>query len=221
MTLIAYGIDSNANKDITLPLAGDLTDTAAWNYPYVREAMFYGMVMPDDKGNIIPNKALNRAEVAAIIFRTQMGLRGVSTQENLNKTEAGIVGALDALGKNDVTKAQIASAQALVYARGAMNIINNLKKEREKAGITEKVKTTVVEGSLKTAQAFRAIVRAYQAGIDQNLAEVKRLADEAKSFGEQIRKLDASLVPIADQIGKISEGMKTSAVDLEKQPKQQ
>ena len=193
----AFGADPEASfSEIKLPLATDVTNVDEWYYPYLRYAMTSSMVMISGEGTLTPAKQLTRAETAVLLHRYIMYRQGRRTQALLSEAENEILIILSFLEQNDITEAEYASARALLAARGA-------HAARPDEGI--------VQGAVKITEAFRALVRGYRAGINDNLEEAVRLSGEAWNLADRARERDAELTKIAEQVQAIAKNMADSA----------
>jgi len=154
-------------------------------------------------GLLHPDRALTRGDCALILHRFLMYKQGRRTQALLSEAESEIIIILGALEKNDIVTAEHASARGLLAARGA-----HLSKPDE----------PIVQGALKTAEAFRALVRAYRAGLNKDYAQVIKLTGDAWNLGARAKELAPSLASISDQVQKIAKGMADSARSLMQTP---
>lgn len=190
-------------SEIQLPLAPDVANTSDWFYPYMRYAVASSMTMIGGDGLFHPDRTLTRGDCALILHRFLMFKDGRRTQALLSETESEIIVILGALEKNDIVNAEYASARALIAARGA-----HLSKPDE----------PVVQGALKTTEAFRALVRGYRAGMNKDYQQVVKLAGDAWNLAARAKELAPNLATISDQVQQISKGMADSARGLMAKP---
>lgn len=183
-------------SEINLPLAQDVTNPEEWFYPYMRYGITSSMTMISNDGTLTPGKQLSRAETAVLLYRYIMYEQKRRTQALLSEAENEILVVLSFLEQNNLEEAEYASARALLAARGAH---------------AARPDESVVQGAVKITEAFRALVRGYKAGIDNNLDETIRLAGEAWNLADRGKEKDASLASVADQIQNIAKGMADSA----------
>lgn len=196
MLLLAYRIDPNAYSEINLPLSMDVTDPAAWYYPYLRYAVTASMTMITAEGTFDPGRELTRGDTALILYRFLMYRNGKRTQALLSEAESEIIIVLGSLKENVPEQAEYASARALLAARGA------------NAGAPNQ---PLVQGALKITEAFRAIVRAYRAGINQQFDESIRLSGDAWNLAARGRELSPSLANLCDQVQTLAKTLAESA----------
>lgn len=185
MMLTAYGVDTKAHGDIELPLATDVADVKQWYYPYFRYALASSVIVTPKSGLLAPGRELTRIDVAVLLYRFLLYKDGKRTQDLLDATTLDLVGTLDALEQNDVKRAELASARALLQARGALAVMPN---------------ETAVKVAVKTSEAIRSLVRAYKAGITDDLDNVIKLSSDAWYIAEQARKISPDASTIATQI---------------------
>lgn len=202
MLLVADKVGvASAFSDIALPLANDVLDPTQWYYPYMRYALASSMTMSDESGNLSPERELTRSDVAILIYRYQMFTQKRRTQALLSETETEILNVLSTLEAKDIVQAHLASARSLVAARGAL-----LSKPNE----------AIVKGAVKTAEGFRALVIAYQAGSEGRLQEAIDGAKTAWDLGEKARVFAPSLDSVATQMQDIAKTVADQARELQK-----
>ena len=205
MLLLANKVDPNMYSEIKLPLSDDVTDPDAWFYPFMRYAISSSMIMIGDDGMLHPASELTRGDVALLMFRFLMYKDNRRTQALLSETEQEIVIVLNSLETNNITQAEYASARGLLAAFGAY---------------TSRPDTGVVKGALKIAESFRALVRAYRAGLNLQLDEVIRLAGEAWNKAEEAKGMSEDVKNIAEQVQASAKTMADSARELKAQVEQ-
>ena len=205
MLLLANKVDPNSFSEISLPLADDVTNTNEWFYPYMRYAMTSSMIMIGEDGKLNPGAELTRGDVALLMFRFLMYQDNRRTQALLSETEQEIVIVLNSLESNNITQAEYASARGLLAARGAH---------------ASRPDTGVVKGALKIAEAFRALVRAYRAGLNLQLDEVIKLAGDAWTLSEQAKSMSPDVEAISTQVQASAKTMADSARELKTQVEQ-
>lgn len=204
MLELANKVDPNSYGEIRLPLATDVTNPDEWFYPYVRFALTSSMIMVSAEGSLTPAAELTRGDTALLLYRFLMYQQGRRAQALLSESETEIVNTLNALEQNDIDKAEMASARALLAARGAL---------------TSHPEDPLVKAALKITESFRSLVRGYRAGVNGNLNEVVRLAGEAWNLAETAKSLKADLATVAEQVQKLAKGMADEArALLGKQP---
>jgi len=205
MLELANGVDPNSFSEVKLPLADDVTNTDEWFYPYIRYAMTSSMIMIGEDGKLNPAAQLTRGDVALLMFRFLMYKDNRRTQALLSETEQEIVIVLNSLESNNITQAEYASARGLLAARGAH---------------ASRPDTGVVKGALKISEAFRALVRAYRAGLNLELDEVIRLAGDAWNLAEQAKSMSTDVEAISTQVQASAKTMADSARELKAQVEQ-
>lgn len=196
LMFLAYDVDPNSYSEIQLPLASDVTDTTAWYYPFFRYAVSTAVTTPAANGTYGAARELTRIDVAALMYRFFLYREGKTAQQLVNNAQADIVNVLNALEKSDIKEAEYASARALIGARGA------LTSAPDEGG----VKSTV-----KLAEGFRALVRAYRAGLDNKFDDVIKLSGDAWYLGSQAKKLSPELPHSATQLQGYAQSLADSA----------
>lgn len=196
----AYKVDVNSSySEIKLPLADDVLDNAAWFYPYMRYALSSSVTMVAADGKLNPAAELTRGNIAEMMHRYLTYRDGLRLQALLSVAETELVNVLQLIEAKDITQAELASARALLAARGALTSRSDL---------------TLVKGAVKTTEAFRALVRGYRAGLEGRLDDVIALAKDAWSKADEAAKIAPALVDLTKQMQTISSAMATEARNL-------
>lgn len=196
------GIDTNAYGEITLPLATDVTNADEWFYPYMRYAVSTVMIHVEPDGRLRPDLELTRAELALEVYYLAMYQAGKRTQAGLSTEESYLVHTLQALEAKDLVQADMASARALLSARGAH---------------TSKPTTPIVQAAVKIAEAFRALVRGYKAGTEGRLQDVITLSKEAWALAEKAKSLSPGLEELSGRVQSIAKTMADQAREMLKE----
>lgn len=196
MVLLANRADPNAFGEIRLPLSPDVTNADAWYYPYLRYAVSSSMTIVSQSGLLAPGRELTRSDVALLLHRFILYREGKRIQDLLTEANSEIANVVKALDKNDVQQAEYASARALLAARGAHVSTPN---------------ESIVKGAVKVTEGFRALVRAYRAGINGDLDVVIKLAGDAWHLAARAGELEPSLVTLAEKIQASAKKMADSA----------
>lgn len=187
MLFAAYGIDPQAFNDIALPLSADATDVKAWYYPSLRYAIATATTIAPESGVLGPERELTRGDVAVLLHRFMLYRDGRRTQELLTGTRKDVERVITFLSKGDVRNAEYASARAILIARGA------LLAEQEQS---------VVKVAVKIAEGYRALTRAYRAGLNGDPDSVRKLAADATTLAGQARAISGEAAALADQLEK-------------------
>lgn len=199
MLLKANKVDTNAFSEIRLALSSDVVNPDEWYYPHMRYALSSSMTMISADGLLSPGRELTRGDVALFLYRFMMYKAGRRTQALLSEAETEIQNVLNSLDKNDIAQAEYASARALIAARGAH---------------ASRPQEPIVQAAVKTTESFRALVRAYRAGVTGDLDTVIRLSGEAWNLAARAQELDPSLANISSQVQLAAQKMADSAREL-------
>ena len=196
MLLLAHKIDPNSFGEIRLPLSSDASNPDEWYYPYLRYAITSSMTMVNADGTLAPGKELTRGDTSLLLYRLLMYKEGRRTQALLSEAETEILIVLGSLENNDITQAEYASARGLLAARGAH---------------ASKPDNPVVQGALKTTEAFRALVRGYRAGLNKNYDETIELAGNAWQLADAAKQRNPDIETLSLQVQKIAEELANDA----------
>jgi hypothetical protein len=201
MFLPSFGSDVHSYSEIKLPLSTDVTDPAAWYYPYLRYAISASMTMADKDHLFQPAKELTRQDVALFLHRYFLYHEGQRTQTLLDEVGSEVELTRSLLEKQDIVPAEHSSARALVAARGAL---------------TASPDEAIVKAVVKLAEGYRAITRAYRAGIGGDFEMLIKLAGDAWNLAEQGKKFQA--LPAIIQLQTDAKSLADSARALKNQP---
>jgi hypothetical protein len=199
MILLAYRADPNSFSEIRLPLTPDVANPDEWYYAYLRYALSSSMTAAGGDGHLHPAKELTRGEVAVLLHRFLLYREGRRTQELLSQAEKELTIVLSALDKNDIVKAEHASARALLAARGAHVSASD---------------EPVVKGAVKITEGYRALVRAYRAGVTGDLDSVVKLSGDAWYLAAKAKEFDPTLTDAAGKLQKSAQSIADSARGL-------
>ncbi len=200
MLFLAQSIDTGAYGEYKLALSTDVKNPDEWFYPSLRYAISASMVQVGEDGMLSPARTLTRGDVAILLHRFAMYQSGRRTQALLSEEESELVNILQFIEQNQIEQAEYASARALLAARGAL---------------TMKPSVAIVQGAVKTAEAFRAIVRGYRAGVEGRLDEVISLSKEAWALGQRATELSPNLSELTARVKVIAENMAKQARGLQ------
>lgn len=200
MLFVAYGVDAKgAYSDLTIPIANDVLRSDEWFYPYMRYAVTASMVQVNADGTLQPQKELTRGDVALLLHRFLTYREGRRTQALLSAAESDILNVLKMFEEQNIIQAELASARAMLSARGALQ---------------SKPQDALVKGAVKTAEGFRALVRAYQAGAQGKLDEAITLAGDAWRLAEKAKEFSPSLATVSAQMQTVAKNMADEARGL-------
>lgn len=185
MLFLAQKVDPNSYSEIQLPLSKDVTNAKEWYYPFMRYGLSSSVVMTPKSQTLTPDHVLLRIEIAVLLDRYLQYKEGGRTQELLDQARVEIEIVLDALAKNDLTKAEHASARGLLYARGAHAVASD---------------EPMAKVAVKITEAIRALVRAYRAGVDNKIDDVIKLSGDAWFLADQASKISPDSTGIANQV---------------------
>ena len=200
MLLIAYGVDPFAFDEIRSPLANDVMNAEEWYYPYLRYSLSASLISPDARGNLSPGAELTREDVALILYRLLTYREGRRTQALLSAVERELLSTLDVLEDNDIDAAEQTSVRALLAARGAHARLPD---------------DPIVRSALKITEAFRALVSAYRAGLNQEFDKVLEFTGIAWNLGEEARSISSDMETIALKVQESAHAMAESARALQ------
>ena len=115
IVLNAFDIDTS-----TYTLDQQIADVPndAWFAPYIKFAVKFNILKPDESGMIYPSTSITRGEAARLLYQTLRQGRGLDPQVLINLTERQLIYALQLIQENDLLTAgfSISTAQNFVNA---------------------------------------------------------------------------------------------------------
>ncbi len=115
MLLLAFQTDLKNQKNLTEQVSAD-TKLTDWYIPYINYGITLGLIYPDEKNNIAPGKALNRAECAQILYRLIVIVKGGEKQKYYSIIEAKLSNAFIQTQLENGTRSLKLSSEAVNYA---------------------------------------------------------------------------------------------------------
>lgn len=156
-----------------------------WYAAYMNYAGKAGLITPDSKNNLMPDKDITRAEVAEILYLMKIILNGKNTQFL-------------------ITQAESQMAQIEIYI--AEKKISNAKRSSELANdmsqqaLKNRPDDKVVLGAAKIARAYELLVDAFIAGLQKENDKARELAELAKIKATEGWEANNDIQPIAKHL---------------------
>jgi hypothetical protein len=185
MLLLTYDVQFVNYKLPTKPLYPDAADNTQWYIPYLDFAKNINLIVPNAAGNIEPDKGLTRGEVAEIVYKMIVVIRGGPVQLLLSRSEALLMQSIFDLQANalDDAAADIKAAKELASQA--------LEKAPDEA---------IVKAALKVIEAFESLVTAFkQAAAAQNDLALQS-AGTAYNTAEEARVISSAVENLALQV---------------------
>lgn len=201
MLLLAYEVKFVNYQPPVKPLYADTPDSKQWYISYLDFAKNVNIISPDSNNNINPSKDLTRGEVASIVYKLVIIIKGGPTQLLLSRAEAALMQAIFDLQAN---KLDDASAD--------VNNAANLASEALKKSPDE----TVVQAAVKVISAFDALVSAFKNSAAKKYEDALKDAGNAYNLAEAARQINPSVNNLAEQVKSAS---KSLADNIRSQPK--
>lgn len=151
-------------QEVLESVTGSAADVPAdsWYAPYVNYAASVGVIDPDANGNLEPNKALTRAEVANMIYLLNLVKGKYNTQLLLDVAELEMIQIDVFVGAGKIDRAKNSSVLAVDVTQQAM------------ANVPE---DEMVLGVAKLAKAYDYLVDAFVLGVQKDDAGAAELAN--------------------------------------------
>ncbi len=190
MFLLSQKVDAKAYLgEIQLPLSADVRDPNAWYYPFIRYAVATSMTEATEQGELRPDRDLNRGAVALFLYRFFQYQDDEQVNELLSLMEVELVRAVKLLDAGDLTGADYATARAKLQARGALESVPD---------------EPLAKGAVKVADAYRHIVKAYQAGAAGKYDTAIEESGAAWNEAQRAREFSENYTTLANEIQAIA-----------------
>lgn len=197
MFYVANGIDSQSlYSEVKLPFSEDVRDASQWYYPHMRYSLASSMVVSDSYGELNPEKALSRGDIALLLHRYYLYRDGKRTQTLLTQAAAELEPILKLLDQKKVDEAEFAASRSLMAARGAL---------------TRTPDEAIVKGAVKTSEAFQTLVLAYRANEAKKYDDAVKYAGDAWQLAQKAREFSSGLGTVASQLQTVAKNMADTA----------
>jgi len=195
MLLLTFEVVFKNYQAPTKALYTDTPDGSQWFIPYLDFSKNINIITPTAAGNIEPAKPLNRAEVAQIIYKLLVILKGGPVQLLLSRAEANLIQSIFDLQKGDTDAAQVAIKSARTLADQALE---------------QMPKESIVQAASKIIEAFQSLVEAFKTSKAKDYTAALKLSGEAFNKAEEARKLNSAVENLATQVKAIAKTLADS-----------
>ncbi len=166
------------------PLYKDTTNPSEWYIQYFDFAKNLNLITPDSNGNIKPSSDLTRGEVADIIYKLELVVKGGPAQMLLSRTEAQLLQLMIDLQDDKIE-------YALQDVANAKNLVNQT--------LTKYPNENVVKSAVKVVDAFEALTKAYDAVKKGDLDGALTLCGNAYNLSDEAMGISISVQNLANQ----------------------
>lgn len=156
-----------------------------WYTPYMNYAGQAGLVTKDADNNLYPAQALDRGQVAEIMYLLRIILNGGNTQFLISEAEKQMAQIDIYVGDNQPLLAKRAAELAVDMTQQAYK---NMPEDN------------IVVGAAKIARAYDFVMNAYISAIQQNWTEAEDWANQAITKATEAWEVNNELQPIAAHI---------------------
>ncbi len=190
MLMLSFEIDPTQYELGEVPIS-DVPDDI-WFAPYLKFAVKYKIVTPDQDNNIHPGKELTRGEAADLIFSMLRQGKGLNPQTLLNLAEIHLIKSIEFIEKQEIGTAAVLVSIAEKFSTYALELLPQ---------------NSIVLSADKVVKALKNITGAYIAGSEGRIEEVIatskqawNLADESFNLNDKNQTLTDKIKTIASQI---------------------
>lgn len=201
---LGFGVDpKGAYGELTFSLSSDVIDTQAWFFPYLRYAISSSMIKADENGLLSPQRELTRADLAILLHRFLLYREGHRSQTLLSSSSEERSAALNLLKDHALAHAELASARAVVAARGAL---------------TMHADDGIVKSAVKLSEATHSLVRGARLHAEGEVSQAVQAASDAWHLSAKAPLFSASSIREAHEIqARASNQADTSRLLLKKE----
>ncbi len=173
MVLAAFEVDPSVYQlNVSLK---DVPDEA-WFAPSLLFGVQFGILEPDDEGNIFPDRPVTRSLAAHILYQTLYKGNGLKDPQLFaSLTERHLVYALDVLKHNDVMTAGFSVVAAKKYSQALLSLTPD---------------NVTAQAVSLTVEAVNSLVGAYAAAENALFEDVVKAAQNAWRFADQAEQTD-------------------------------
>ena len=157
----------------------------SWYAPYLNYAGKSGLLIPDAKGNLLPERAVTRAEMAEILYLTRIILRGRDSSFLVNQAEKQMAQIEAYIAAKEIGSAKRASELAFDFTQQALSLLPD---------------NNIVLSAAKIAKAYDLLIDAYIAGLQQQKDKARELAELAKVKATEGWEANNDIQPVAKHI---------------------
>lgn len=184
MLELGYEVEFVNYKLPTRPLYKDTTNPSEWYIQYFDFAKNLNLITPDSNGNIKPSADLTRGEVADIIYKLELVVKGGPAQMFLSRTEAQLLQLMIDLQDNQIEYAlqDIANAKSLVS-----QAVEKFPNEN------------IVKSAAKVVDAFEALTKAYDKVQKGDLDGALTLCGNAYNLSDEAMGISMTVQNLANQ----------------------
>lgn len=195
MLLLTYEVKFVNYKAPEKPLYPDAADSTQWFIPYFDFAKNVNLITPNSAGNIEPSKDLTRGQVAEIIYKLVIIIKGGPVQLLLSRAESSMMQSIYDLQKGDIASATQNIATAKKLADEA------LQKAPDQ---------TIVKAAVKIIEAFEALIQAFNENTAKKYDEALKSAGSAYNKAEEAKNINPGIENLSTQVKNASKALADS-----------
>jgi methyl-accepting chemotaxis protein len=185
MFLLAYEVKFVNYKLPDKSLYADLTDKTQWFVPYFDFAKNINIISPNSQDNIEPAKDLTRGEVAEIIYKFEVILKGGPVQLLLSRAEGQLLQSMFDLQANKLEDAALDVKTAKDLANQALQ---------------QSPDQSIVKAAVKIISAFESLIQAFKDSAAKNLDSALKNAGSAYNLADEARNINSGVENLATQV---------------------
>lgn len=156
-----------------------------WYAAYMNYAGKAGLIIPDSKNNLFPDKDISRGEVAEILYLMKIILNGKNTQFLVSQAEMQMAQIEIYIGEKKIPN-----------AKRTAELANDMSQQALKNRPDDKI----VLAAAKIAKSYQLLVEAFIAGIQNQDQKAQELAELAKVKATEGWEANNDIQPIAKHI---------------------
>lgn len=185
MLLLTYEVKFVNYQPPEKPLYPDATDSKQWFVPYLDFAKNVNLISPNSAGNIEPSKDLTRGEVAEIIYKLVIIIKGGPVQLLLSRAESAMMQSIYDLQKGDISSAS--------------TNIANAKKMADEA-LQKAPDQSIVKAAAKIIEAFESLIKAFNENSAKQTEAALKSAGLAYNLAEEAKNINPGIENLSTQV---------------------
>lgn len=185
MLLLTYEVKFVNYQPPEKPLYPDAADSKQWFIPYLDFAKNVNLISPNSAGNIEPSKDLTRGEVAEIIYKLVIIIKGGPVQLLLSRAESAMMQSIYDLQKGDISS--------------ATGNIANAKKMADEA-LQKAPDQSIVKAAAKIIEAFESLIKAFNENSAKQTEAALKSAGLAYNLAEEAKNINPGIENLSTQV---------------------
>lgn len=195
MLLLAFEIKFLNYEPPKKSLFTDTTDNKQWFIPYLDFSKNVNIIEADKEGKIYPNQSLNRGEVAEIVYKLLIIMKGGPAQLLKSRTEAALSQSILDLQQGNIVDATANIKNAKVLTTQALEKTPN---------------ENTIKAIAKIIESFEKLLQSFTENQNKKYQSAIKLAGEAYNLADEAITIDSSSKEFATEVKNLAKNLADS-----------